>query len=244
MGVRIENQPNELLIYDRDTKSIDYVNKEGLVVSGVNGAVSLVNLSQGFSKSITPDKLEEPATNGLYGIVTTLKSYASSSASEAGLLGGWGDYNDYVTIASPISITGGAGYVDLTNDKLGVYTREDYLPFGVPTLWNSTTNRSDFSTLSVGDVGQVRVDIELVTLSVNTDFEVTLEFGTGGSVFTIPILNLSSFKTAGTYHLSGVSNYYIGSKDVIDNGFRVRAKADTTCTVTVNGFLINVTKRA
>ena len=43
------------------------------------------------------------------------------------------------------------------NDKFGVYTNTTYVPTGVTSLFNSTTNQFDFSQLNVGDELKVKV---------------------------------------------------------------------------------------
>ena len=47
------------------------------------------------------------------------------------------DYNDVATQTTPIEVTGGAGFVDLTNDEQGSSTNKLYPPLGVTDVWDA-----------------------------------------------------------------------------------------------------------
>jgi hypothetical protein len=240
MGIHIENLPNELLIYDEGAKSVQYVAKKDLIVSGSGGAVTMTNGSD-FNFSATPDQINTPSFNGVYDLVTTIHGYITD-VSVSSFSGGWADYNDFATTGTPITITGGAGLTVLTNDGLGVNTNETKLPFGVPRLWDPSTNKLDFTGLSIGDVIDIRVVIDVIVASINTEVEGSISLGSGGSAFTIPWLPTTNYKATGTYTVASYVGFYIGSQDVLDNGGQIKLKSDTTCTVTVVGWYIKATK--
>ena len=157
---------------------------------------------------------------------------------------GWYDYNDLFTQTTPIALTAGVKS-DLTNDTLGVNTQTSFGLDGV-TLWNSITNRFNFTTLSVGDMVDTRFDITVITTNANTAITLELEFATGtGSAFTLVVIPQVNFKVAGTYQLTRDIGWYIGSAVVRDNPTRVRILSDTAgATVKVNGWFSRITKGA
>ena len=60
-------------------------------------------------------------------------------------IGGWVDYEDSATSATPINLTANV-WTDLTNDKAGSGTITTYKPsFITGDLWNSASNSLDFT---------------------------------------------------------------------------------------------------
>ena len=159
---------------------------------------------------------------------------------------GWYDYNDTATTGTPIALTAAGTYYDLTNNGLGVNTQIGYGLSGVTNLWNTSTNRFDFTNLAVGDTVDLRVDLTYTTASVNTAIDIVLEIGVGQpEAFLIPLLISNNFKTAGTHRVIAEKPFYIGSSLTKDNPARVRAKADGTgSTVIVNGWFARVITRS
>lgn len=152
---------------------------------------------------------------------------------------GFGDYNDSATATTPISVTGGAGLVDLTNDALGTYTTNTYLPSGISKLWDDVTNRFYFNELSLGDMVDIRCDIEVTTTANNQEIKLVLELGTSTVPFEIPY-RTSQYKTTGTYKVNVLNGFYIGSNDTLTGGGRFRIESDANCTVKVNGWYVKV----
>jgi len=235
-GIRIYNLEERLLIYNEEQKGIEYIPKEGLVVGASNGNVVLTQ--NGVVKlTADPEKITLPVENGLFDLVQIIDGYLVSNPSGV-FSGGWADYDDNATSGTPITITGGAGMTVITNDTLGPYTNESKLPFGVSKLWDPSTNKLSFEGLSVGDIVGIRVTIDVIVATNNTEIFGALVMGSGGSAFEIPIINTVNFKTTGTYTISEYTEFYIGSEDVLQNAGQVKLESDTTCTVTVQGWFI------
>lgn len=153
---------------------------------------------------------------------------------------GFADYSDSATSTTPISVTGGAGYVDLTNDGLGVYTIKTYLPDGVTDVYDSSINRFDFSELSLGDMLDIRLDIEVTTTSPSQQVDITLELGTSTFPYEIPFIT-NVYKAAGVHKVNRYNGIYIGNNDTLNGGGRFRIKSDANCTVKVNGWYVKIT---
>jgi len=241
MGYRIENKTNELLIYDTDTKSINYYPKTDLKVSASEGNVLLTNGNQTIINDDV-SKIDLPAFNGLYDLVTTIHGYISTQSPD-GFSGGWADYEDVATTGSPIAVT--ASPTVLTNDGLGVDTNTSYLPVGgngITQLWNTSSSGFDFSDLEVGDMVDIRMDITMIIASNNTAVDVDLYMGSGGSV-VVPFISQQNFKSTGSFEVIRYMGIYIGSEDVRDNLAQLKVSADNNCTCTVHGWYIKAIRR-
>lgn len=156
------------------------------------------------------------------------------------LKAGWWDYNDVTTQTTPISLAVAGTKYDLTNDGAGVNSQFGFATPQGTHIWNTTTNRLDFTNLAVGDTAELRMDIAYITTSVNTALTVEFEFSVGtGSAFNLTLLPQLNFKAAGTYNIVHTRNFYIGSETVRANPARIRAFADTTgSSIKVNGWYI------
>ena len=155
---------------------------------------------------------------------------------------GFFDYNDAATAGSPINVTGGAGYVDLTNDGAGTFTNKTYAPLGVSEVWDEVADRLDFSDLKLGDQMTVRVDIEVTTTSANQVVELALELGTGGSPYGLQFFR-AQYKTAGLKNIAVPVDFYMGDANTLNNLGKLKIKSDGNCTVVVNGWYCRVLLR-
>lgn len=159
----------------------------------------------------------------------------------AGAVCGFIDYQDATTATTPISVPGTSTFTQLTNDGAGGSTNKDYPPDGVTELWNASTNRFDFSELTLGDQLEVRIDIEITTTAANQECFIELELGTGGTPYILPVYGFGE-KSAGTRALAPCFNFYMGNANTLNNTGRIGVKSDTACTVKVNGWYIKVAK--
>ena len=156
---------------------------------------------------------------------------------------GFFDYNDLATATTPISVTGGGGYVDLTNDGAGSFTNTTYKPTSMTTIWNTGTNLFDFSELSLGDELSIRIDVDVVTSSVNTEIDIKLLLANGGTPYDILFLNATDIKATGTYKFVQLNKIYMGDANTLDNTAKFQIQSDKTCTVKVVGWYVSVHKR-
>ena len=157
---------------------------------------------------------------------------------------GWWDYNDLTTASTPIPLTVADTDYELTNDGAGAFTVDTYALPDFADIWNTSTDRFDFSGLALGDVVDIRFDLSIVTGSVNSTVTVGVEFDVGGTPFTVNFLSDKDYKTAATHSEVVSMPFYIGSSGVQTNPARVLAQADKTgVTVKVNGWFITATKR-
>lgn len=157
--------------------------------------------------------------------------------------GGIFDYNDLASASSPIVVTVAGSPVILTNDGLGPNTNKQHLPIGVTDVWDAINDVFDWSQLKLGDMVDIRLDIAVITTSVNTEVEVDLHLGTGAGSYTIPFITDTNFKTTGTHPLNRFNGIYIGDANTLDNGGVFKISTDKDCTVIVNGWYCKIISR-
>lgn len=155
---------------------------------------------------------------------------------------GWYNYNHS---GSTVPLTLAATYYDLINSTTGVNTNISFALPGATTIWNSGTNRFDFTNLVIGDVLELRVDIVVTTTTANTALDLVLELAVGtGSPVELPIIAQRDIKTTGTYQLTFNIPFFIGSTLIKNNPARLKVRADKTgASVAINGWFIHVIRR-
>ena len=128
---------------------------------------------------------------------------------------GWAIYDDLASATTPVSIANTKHQI--TIDGLGPVNETTYLPIGVTSLWNSTTNK--ITPAKLGDAYDIRVDFEVDATSVNDYANFIVDIGT--DVSPNPIVNRSI-----TFQKTGVSSFSVGfpvgvRPDFMTNGARL-----------------------
>ena len=155
---------------------------------------------------------------------------------------GFFDYNDLATQTTPISVTANTD-TKLTNDTLGAYTNINYPPYGVSSLWDATTNRFNFSQLSIGDTIDVRVHLQVTTTTSNQTYKIGAKFGIGSASAFDNIIFTDQAKTAGVHEVSFVAPFYIGEANILNNPAELYINTDASASVKVDGWYIRVLRR-
>lgn len=155
---------------------------------------------------------------------------------------GWIDYADAATTTTPLTLVANVNK-KLTNDTLGTFTNTANAPFGVPTIWNSTTNSYDFNFLNVGDTIDIRFDIKVTTTSANQVVKAFLRLAEGTpSQYDIPFTEVQ-FKTAGTHEIIRPLKIYIGSDIFRTAPASFYVVSDSSATCIVNGWFNEITRK-
>lgn len=152
---------------------------------------------------------------------------------------GFLDYNDSATVGTPLVVLAGVPKV-LTNDELGAQTNKSFLAPGVTDIWLAGTDVFDWSQLKLGDMVDIRLAVEVITSSVNTDISIDLHLGTGAGSYVIPFFTDESFKDATTHPLNRYNGIYMGDTNTLDNGGQFKITSDKDCTATVIGWYCKV----
>lgn len=151
---------------------------------------------------------------------------------------GFIDYNDTFTTGTPISVPGTSTFVKLTNNALGSFTNYAYKPTAIANnIWDTTTNQFVWTRgMKLGDMMDIRTDIQITTTGANQAVTLSLFLAVGGSEYELPINAQKIFKTAGTYRMTDYYGIYIGNTDTLNNVGELRIKSDASATVVVNGW--------
>ena len=153
-------------------------------------------------------------------------------------LGVW-DYNDATTSTTPIALTLANTDYELTNDGAGTFTITTYKLADVGEIWNVSTNRFDWSGLSLGDTVDIRTDITWTSAGANQTLTLALELGVGGTPYTIRWINDHLEKTAGAHRFTLWNSVYMGDANTLNNPARWLAQSDSTgTTIEVAGWYI------
>ena len=156
--------------------------------------------------------------------------------------GGFFDYNDLATATTPIVVTGGAGFVNITNDGLGGFTNKTYRPSSVADIWNASTGFFDFTSLKLGDMVDLRLDIEITTTSPNQDLEISLFLGDGLNEYPVPFYD-DDVKSARAKPINRYNGFYMGDNNTLQETGQFRIKSPDDCTVIVRGWYVKIIKR-
>ena len=158
---------------------------------------------------------------------------------------GYFHYNDVATSTTPLVVLPTIPK-KLTNDTLGGYTNVTERPYGVSAfVWNGTLNQFDFSSLSIGDMVQLRVDLLVTTTSANQNVSIYAKFGVGTANEYDLLISHSLVKTI-TTDLQVVESciFSIDNTDWRDFPAELYILSDDDATVQVNGWYIPIIKKA
>jgi hypothetical protein len=156
---------------------------------------------------------------------------------------GYFDYNDLATASTPLVLVSGVAK-KLTNDTLGPFTKLGEAPYGVSTVWNSTTNQFDFSDLSIGDTFDMRVDCLLTTVGTNKTYKILLKLGIGSPSESKLLVGSGEFKVAVTDEpVVKELGFHIGNSDWRDYPAELYVLVDAAGSVKVNGWYVRVLRK-
>lgn len=171
-----------------------------------------------------------------------LSKISSGSIPDDVLRGGWAAY--FNGDQTPITFPAGVETKVTCDSSLPANRDEQWLPIGVSSVWNSTTSQFDFTSLSVGDMVDIRLDGTLTTTTVNDSFVVNFIGSIGSpSEFTLPLSSGNRF-LPGTSLASRFNGVYIGSLDIINNPAEIRVIASDDASGFLNDMYIKVLRRA
>jgi hypothetical protein len=153
----------------------------------------------------------------------------------------WFDAGDAATTTTPISH--GAGAIDtyLTNDGLGSGTTS-YNPNSNSALWNTSTNKFDFSSLKIGDTVEFRIDIEISPAAAQ-EINLVMDIGEGDAGAYSLNVNHTYFKTASSSdQITAMFRIYMGDEVTRANPARFRLTSIAATTIVVNGWFYQITE--
>jgi hypothetical protein len=179
-------------------------------------------------------------TTVVYKLLVTAVSKKSVTVGRTGITSaGYAVYDD--SRASTLTLTADTLTV-VPNDALGTATTNAYLPLGVTNLWNAGTSSFDFSELSVGDTVEMRIIVQPTTTNNNTEIELDLYLGSGGTQYKVPFITTQNFQFSGLYEATRYTSFPIRDEDTRTSAAQFKAVADKNCTLQTDDFFIKVTR--
>jgi hypothetical protein len=152
----------------------------------------------------------------------------------------WFDANDAGTTASPIVHGAGSSTTFLTNDGAGSSTTS-YNPNSRDALWNTATNRFNFTSLKIGDTVEFRIDIEIANAAAQ-EINLVMDIGEGNAGAYSLNVNHTYFKTASSGdQITAMFRIYMGDEVTRANTARFRLTSIAATTIVVNGWFYQIT---
>lgn len=157
---------------------------------------------------------------------------------------GFADYNDAATATTPITLVGGV-WTTLTNDGLGSFTNEGYLPTGVTSMMNTPAGTLDFSELDLGDTVVIRADFTVTPDTNNQDIDYRLMLGAGINAYTLEETEAKMDRGGSQpYRFALFAKFvYLGDANTRDNPVTTQLRTSGSGSVVNSGIAIGVTKR-
>lgn len=127
-------------------------------------------------------------------------------------------------------------------DGLGSQQLTTYKPYGVTRLWNATASQFDFSQLKLGDELNIRLNLNVVTTSINQTFEFYLLLGVGIYNYTINDGDFY-FKSTGSHQIGVTIPIFIGNTQTRDYPGQIMFSSDANASVIMNSIYISTKRR-
>jgi hypothetical protein len=153
----------------------------------------------------------------------------------------WFDANDAGTTTTPITHSAGSTTTFLTNDGAGSSTNA-YNPDSKAVLWNTTTNKFDFTSLKIGDTVEFRIDINIAPAAAQ-EINLVMDLNEGVAGAYSLNVNHTYFKTASSSdQITAMFRIYMGDEATRTNPARFRLTSIAATTIIVNGWFYQITE--
>jgi hypothetical protein len=153
----------------------------------------------------------------------------------------WFDVGDAGTTTTPITHGAGSTTTFLTNDGASSSTTS-YNPDAKATLWNTATNKFDFTSLKIGDTVEFRIDVNIANAAAQ-EINLVMDLGEGDAGAYSLNVNHSYFKTASTGdQITAMFRVYMGNEVTRANSARLRLTSIAATTIVVNGWFYQITE--
>jgi hypothetical protein len=153
----------------------------------------------------------------------------------------WFDANDVATTTTPIAHGAGSTTTFLTNDGAGASTNS-YNPDSKAALWNTSTNKFDFTSLKIGDTVEFRIDIDIAPAAAQ-EINLVMDIGEGVAGAYSLNVNHTYFKTASASdQITAMFRIYMGDEVTRANSARFRLTSIAATTIIVNGWFYQITE--
>lgn len=153
-------------------------------------------------------------------------------------------YNDLATQTTPLVVLPSVPK-KLTNDALGDFTTSEFAPYGVSSVWETSTNSLTFSPLDLGDEGRIRFDLLLTSTSPSQTFALYVKFGVGSASEYDMLVSKWVEKDAVTDgQIIRELSFSIDNEDWLFNVADIYILSDDDASVKVNGWYIPIIRKS
>ena len=153
----------------------------------------------------------------------------------------WFDASDAGTTSTPITHGAGSATTFLTNDG-AASTTTSYNPNTNAALWNTGTNKFDFSSLKIGDTIEFRIDISIANGAAQ-EINIVMDLAEGTAAPYSLNVNHTYFKTASAGdQITAMFRVYIGNEETRTGSARFRLTSIAATTIVVNGWFYQITE--
>jgi|TARA_R110002051_G_scaffold834_2_gene4026 hypothetical protein len=157
-------------------------------------------------------------------------------------IGGFADYNDTSTSASPITLVDNT-WTDIPNNGAGSFSNIK-LPTGVTRLLDSSTGAILLDELPIGSSAIVRMDYTITPTTNNAALDFRYTLGGGAGAYTLETtVNRLDEGSGREYRQALVTHYiYVGDNNTKDNPIQPQVKLTGGGTLVNAGMVIEVRK--
>jgi hypothetical protein len=152
----------------------------------------------------------------------------------------WFNANDAATTTTPITHGAGSTTTFLTNDGAGPKTTF-YNPNSKATLWNTATNKFDFSSLKIGDTVEFRINVDVANAAAQ-EINLVMDAAEGTTEAESINVNHTYFKTASSGdQITAMFRIYMDTNEKRTGSSRFRLTSIAATTIVVNGWFYQIT---
>lgn len=150
-------------------------------------------------------------------------------------------YADLATQTTPIATVANTP-IKVTNDGAGAFTNLSNAPYGVDTVWVSTTNQFDFSSLSIGDCVSLRTDLNIDLVGTNTSYRLFMKMAIGsGNEWELNLHN-GERKSTTAFPETTYIGFDIENEDTRDFPAEIWIETDAGSAIKVNGWFLKIVR--
>jgi len=150
-------------------------------------------------------------------------------------------YEDANTQSTPISVPVDTP-TDLTNDGLGSGTTIVYAPTSTTQIFNTTTNSFDFSSLTLGSLVDIQLDVDVITTLPNQLVDIDLILDVGGAFHSIKFAR-EILTEVGVNNITRYRGFSINSLGRKNNPAKFTILSPVLASVRVNSIFCKILKR-
>lgn len=157
-------------------------------------------------------------------------------------IGGFADYNDTITSASPVTLVDDT-WTDIPNNGAGAFSNIK-LPTGVTRLLDPSTGAILLDELPIGSSAIVRMDYTVTPTTNNAALDFRYTLGGGAGAYTLETtVNRLDEGSGREYRQALVTHYiYVGDDNTKDNPIQPQVKLSGGGTLVNAGMVIEVRK--